>query len=228
MSASDSYPVRGIDVSQYQGTPDWGTVRASGISFAFARVADGMSIDRTFDRNWQEIRKAGLVRGVYLFFRSGRDPVDQADLLLDHTGPFDSNDLPPVLDVEANNGASPAEMVAGIRAFRDRITERTGGLTTMIYAGPGFWSSSVRSAVFADLPLWVAHYTTGAPLLPLGWMSWDFWQFSGSGRCPGVNGDVDLDVFRGSPDQLRAMTVGQQDAVSGGPASPGWSPAPRG
>jgi membrane protein required for beta-lactamase induction len=42
--------VRGIDVSRFQGDIDWPAVKAAGISFAFARVSDGVEIiDATFE-----------------------------------------------------------------------------------------------------------------------------------------------------------------------------------
>lgn len=34
--------------------------------------------------------------------------------------------------------------------------------------------------------------------------SWSFWQYTGTGIVPGVKGDVDINVFRGSPDKWAA------------------------
>ncbi|HEX3346420.1 MAG TPA: GH25 family lysozyme, partial [Polyangiaceae bacterium] len=33
--------VKGVDVSSYQGTINWASVKAAGIDFAFARISDG-------------------------------------------------------------------------------------------------------------------------------------------------------------------------------------------
>src|ERR671939_326401 len=69
---------RGIDVSEYQGAIDWGRVRASGISFAIARVSDGVHHpDRDFARNWHGMKAHGLVRGVYQFFRPDQSAIAQ-------------------------------------------------------------------------------------------------------------------------------------------------------
>ena len=53
-------PPEGIDVSEFQGTINWAAVKASGRSFAIARVSDGTGHpDPTFKTNWAGIK--GLV-----------------------------------------------------------------------------------------------------------------------------------------------------------------------
>src|SRR5262245_36875474 len=92
--------VDGIDVSYYQGTIDWGAVKADGIDFAFIRTTDGTGFeDPRYDENRAGARAAGVLRGTYQFFRPTDDPIAQADLLLARLGD-DPDDLPPVLDVE--------------------------------------------------------------------------------------------------------------------------------
>src|SRR5438034_1060907 len=75
--------VKGVDVSYYQGHVDWKTAHAHGIRFAFARVSDGTGfLDPQFGANWSGMKSAGVIRGVYQFFRPGQDPIAQANLLL--------------------------------------------------------------------------------------------------------------------------------------------------
>src|SRR5262252_8196400 len=111
--------VEGIDVSVYQGTIDWNAVAGAGIGFAFTRVGEGTNLDPTFDSNWSGIQSAGLVRGVYQYFWGGLDGATQADFLLSHIGTLGPRDLPPVLDVEAqdNQSFSPATIAAGVAAW---------------------------------------------------------------------------------------------------------------
>ena len=40
--------VQGVDVTRFQGTIDWEQVATSGVEFAFARVADGLTPDTHF------------------------------------------------------------------------------------------------------------------------------------------------------------------------------------
>src|SRR4051794_32355928 len=72
---------KGIDVSSWQGTINWTKVKASGVHFAIARTGDGLGKDSHFHANWSGMKSAGLVRGVYQFFRPGKDPIQQADLM---------------------------------------------------------------------------------------------------------------------------------------------------
>src|SRR4051812_32614939 len=73
--------VLGIDVSYYQGTIDWGAVKASGREFAITRINDGNFMDPKFDENWAGIKAAGMIRGAYQFFRPGMDASAQADVV---------------------------------------------------------------------------------------------------------------------------------------------------
>src|SRR5208283_1975416 len=56
--------VKGVDVSVYQGTINWTTVKGAGIDFAIARISDGSALDTDFAANWSGMKSAGLVRGA--------------------------------------------------------------------------------------------------------------------------------------------------------------------
>src|SRR5271170_2771643 len=53
--------VKGVDVSVYQGTIDWTSVKGAGIDFAIARISDGSALDTDFATNWSGMKSAGLV-----------------------------------------------------------------------------------------------------------------------------------------------------------------------
>src|SRR5207237_15422 len=72
------------------------------------------------------------------------------------------------------------------------------------YTAMGY--SQYLDGKFADYPLWVANYGVKCPVLPRGWRSWVFWQHAGNeGRATGVKGAVDLNVFRGTLEDLQAF-----------------------
>ncbi|MBM4359282.1 MAG: hypothetical protein FJ096_14365, partial [Deltaproteobacteria bacterium] len=118
--------VVGIDVSYYQDKPDWKAVANSGVKYAIARTNDGGFMDPEFDRNWKMIRDNGMVRGAYQFFRSTKDPIEYADIMLDMMGPLGPGDLAPVIDVEATNGAPPEEMAAEVISWVKHVEGKTG------------------------------------------------------------------------------------------------------
>jgi lysozyme len=197
----------GIDVSKYQGNVNWGNVEAAGISFAFARVSDGLNNpDPYFSQNWSGMKNAGILRGAYQYFRPTQSPKAQADLLISKLAQLQPGDLPPVLDVETSDGASASQILNGILLWQEEV-EGAFERQIIIYTARYFWQDSVNNSnQFANRPLWVASYTNApAPSLPSAWPVWTFWQYTQSGNVNGVNGSVDRNRFNGSMDGLRAL-----------------------
>ena len=191
----------GIDVSYHQEAIRWPRVQEAGIQFAFIRVSDGTAVpDPRFVENWAAARRAGIRRGAYQYFRPDDSATAQADLLLAALA-FDPGELPPVLDVETSGGRSPRQIADKIRVWLARVRDQLH-VEPIIYTGPEFWRDGVDSADFTTQPLWLAHYTSICPTVPAPWTRWAFWQYSETGRVPGITGRVDLNVFHGTPDQL--------------------------
>ncbi|HYP00881.1 MAG TPA: GH25 family lysozyme [Pyrinomonadaceae bacterium] len=196
----------GIDVSHYQGTVNWSDVRGAGSAFAFAKATEGASIvDPTFNANWNGMKEAGLVRGAYHFFRPEQDGVEQAKHFLQAVE-IEPGDLPPVIDIELNDGVTGGRLIAGVGNWIDTVAQATG-TTPLIYTAAYFWNEYMNDG-FGKFPLWLAHYTN-APTpqpLPHGWTTWTFWQYSQSLPIPGVNGNADHNRFNGAQADLQALT----------------------
>lgn len=201
---SENQGVVGIDVSHFQGTVDWRQVAAGSVGFGFAKATDGTEfVDPMFARNRDGMRAAGIPCGAYHFFRASRDAASQARLFVD-TASWQPGDLPPVLDVELTDGAAPPDLADGIRTWLETVREAVA-CTPIIYTARSFWDANLSTG-FSGYPLWIAEYGVSRPVLPQGWNTWKFWQYSASGRVAGINGDVDLDRFAGSPSELKALT----------------------
>jgi GH25 family lysozyme M1 (1,4-beta-N-acetylmuramidase) len=209
--------VQGIDVSSLDGVVDWSQVQASGKGFAFARVADGLSLDPNFNANYAGIRAAGMIRGAYQFFEPGQDPVAQANLVISNLGMFAPGDLPPILDVEVTGGQSPAAIASGVQAWVATI-EAALGRPPIIYTSAAFWSANIGSISFGSDPLYIANWGVSCPTLPPGWASWAFWQYADNGTVPGIGSAVDLDQFNGSLGALQALAgISTLTGVTAGP-----------
>ncbi len=193
----------GIDVSKYQGEIDWPRVKAAGIVFAFARVSDGVNVlDERFADNFVAMKRNGIRRGAYQYFRASADPLAQADLFVTTVRRFGRPDLPLVADVETDDGQPPEVVRANLKRWLRRVDRRTRR-RPLIYAPPSM--GAILAGRFAGYRLWVAHYEADCPTLPDGWRRWTFWQHSSHGRVDGINGDVDLDHFAGSMSRLRRL-----------------------
>ena len=74
------YAIQGIDVSHYQGSINWTSVKNSGKTFAFCKATEGTTYtDPTFATNWAAMKNVGLIRGAYHFGHPGSDPISQAN-----------------------------------------------------------------------------------------------------------------------------------------------------
>ncbi len=209
--------VRGLDVSGYQRgltskEIEWSLVAAAGYEFAICKVADGAKLDETFWPNWLGVFRAGMVRGCYIYFRPNRSAEEQAALVLS-TLAHHAVDLPPVLDLETAGNLGTGALVAQVERWVDMV-ERHTDREPILYCGPGFWAEHMGegSNRINRLPLWVADYSHNPPWLPFPWKHrpdpWQFWQWTDKGEVPGIKGNVDLNVWRGSSADLRAFAAG--------------------
>ncbi|MFI5593372.1 GH25 family lysozyme [Amycolatopsis sp. NPDC051758] len=206
----------GIDVSNHQGTINWANVAAGGAKFAYAKVTEGVNFtDAYFAANYGGAKANGLYAGAYHFARPDRSSGQaQADYFLDRAKyTADGRTLPPMLDIEwpwdgsgspsPCYGLSQSQMVNWIRAFVDRVRERTGR-ATMIYTNTNWWNPCTgNNASFGANPLFIANYSGSSGQLPAGWTKWTLWQYADSGALPG-----DQDVFNGTPAEFAALTGG--------------------
>jgi len=206
--------VPGIDVSYWDSGIDWPKVRATGQRFMFTKATEGdFYADPTFPTNWSGAKAAGLLRGAYHFFRCNVDPKKQAKKFIDYvkkTG--DNGELPPVLDLESNDGQTKDKVISRAKTWLDEV-EKAFGRKPIIYSGQYFLQDYLSEAGGGppswakDYPLWLAQYPNTyvegqKPYLPRGWFNWTIWQYSEKGRVNGINASVDMDVFNGTLEEL--------------------------
>jgi len=199
--------VNGIDVSHNNGTIDWENVAAADVSFAFAKATEGETFrDPKFNANYTEMKDNRIIRGAYHFFRPNKDARKQAENFLKLVQALGPGDLPPSLDVEVNDDKRASEIIAGVQLWIDTVGQALN-CEPIIYTSASFWNSNLDgTSQFAEFPLWVAHYTSKPqPNIPQGFTKYTIWQFSEKGAVSGVGGDVDLNRYNGTMDELRAM-----------------------
>ncbi|MDO7907175.1 glycoside hydrolase family 25 protein [Paenibacillus sp. JX-17] len=211
MQNRSSSDVRGIDVSHHQGTIDWAAVREDGITFAFVKASQGQRfMDPQFVRNAQEAAQAGLLTGAYHFV----DAVSQSEArlearhfaaVLQRAGGAEAFMLPPVMDYENNPGSlKPDQITVVALAFLSELEQLTGR-RPIVYTGNSFAANFGPALGAYDL--WIARYSSRPPTDTTAWQSWNFWQYSDSGRVAGIRGNVDLNVYDGTEQQLRSAYI---------------------
>lgn len=198
-----AHPVHGIDVSRYQTDIDWKTVRGAGVSFAYIKATEGgEDLDPMFRNHWNGARKAGLRRGAYHFYYFCKSAEEQARWFLKNV-PKERGALPPVLDMEWNPHSPTCTLRpdgATVRAEAKRfldIVERGYGRRPIIYTTVDFYhDTGIRK--LSGTQFWLRSVAAHPKEIYPG-QSWVLWQYTGTGKVPGVSGPVDINAFRGSP-----------------------------
>lgn len=201
--------VPGIDVSYWEGGIDWKKVRGDGFRYMFTKATEGEGYeDPTLDDNWLGAKSVGILRGAYHFFHPNMNPVKQADHFIQAVKKLNDNgELPPVLDLEVTDNQVNQTVIDRAKTWLDRVQQGLGK-RPIIYSSPGFLKYNFvvpgggPPLWTKDYVLWIANYGVSQPLLPKGWLSWIFWQYSETGKVNGINAAVDLDWFNGTVEDL--------------------------
>lgn len=202
-----NYEIHGFDISHHQGQIDWEQLRKTQdspfpIRFVFMKASEGGDFsDTTFIQNFNLARQFGFIRGAYHFYNPDTDPVRQAEFFI-RSVKLESGDLPPVLDVE-KVGKSESLLRKNVKAWLKCI-EKHYHVKPILYASYKFKTRYLNDSAFNTYPYWIAHYYADS-IAYKG--EWKFWQHTDVGRLPGIKENVDLNVFNGSLDELKDLTI---------------------
>ena len=215
----DEYPIKGIDVSQYNGEVDWRKVEnskigLSNITFAFIRATMGAARqDSEFKRNWEDVSTTRLAKGIYHVVDFCDDFERQAQNIVNHVA-VDPAMLPIMLDIFYDPLDKRTEWVGKqVECYnqigRGEVRRRLSLLTQRIYevykkVPAMFGGKSVFGEVVGDEfkrnAVWLHDYAgkgTGTALP--GNNPWTFWQFTDEGKIDGISGPVDESAFFSTP-----------------------------
>ena len=203
------YPIRGVDVSHYQGDVDWDVLAAQDIRFAFVKATEGSShVDGAFQANWQGIAGTDLRPGAYHFFSFESPGRAQAEHFC-RTVPAVDGMLPPVADVEPyGRFRSLKDLEGAADELADWLesVEAAYGMRPVIYTTQRFYREWIGKR-FADYDVWIRSVW----LPPSPSVRWTFWQYSNRGRLNGYSGPerfIDLNAFRGDAEAFEAYGRG--------------------
>lgn len=192
-----SVAYKGIDVSKYQQTIDWNSVKSSGIDFAFIRAGytgqDSLTpqTDPYFNSNYSGALSAGLQVGAYYYSCATNVAMAQqeANALLSILGGM-GLDYPVVYDIEySGHRTMDSEALADVViTFCD--TMQAAGYKVAIYSSPSIFNTNLSSSRLDVYDHWVAHWGVSAPNYSKPFTVWQY----GYGTVPGItSGVVDMD-----------------------------------
>jgi lysozyme len=209
----EGFEVYGIDISRHQSKVNWDTIAAQGVSFAFVKATEGNGhTDKFYCDNWEAMKRVGIKRGAYHFFHPGISATDQAKNFKDMVR-LDYGDLPPVLDVEIDEGVDREVLLKNIRAWL-YLVKVAYGVKPIIYTSYKFYNKYIAGE-FDDYPIWIARYGSKKPQLATG-VNWMFWQYGNRGKMRGIDGFVDFNVFKGTKEELDKVCLGASGLLGQG------------
>lgn len=190
-------PIKGIDVSKYQGNIDWKKVKDDGVKFAFIRVGwcgynGKVTLDEKYHTNMKNAIANGIDVGVYLY--SYATSVDSARIaakeVLELVKPYRLT-YPIAFDIEETQSKiytknSKFQNNAICEGFLSTIED--AGYYAMLYTYTYFTSSYLDMSKLTRYDVWIADYRG-----QLGYKGvHGIWQYSSKGRVNGISGNVDM------------------------------------
>jgi lysozyme len=213
--------ILGIDVSSYQGSINWTTVKANGPVFAFAKATEGTyDEDSDFHANMVNGKAAGLQMGAYDFCRPDLYcPSTEANYFWAFAGAYittDGKSLYPMVDFETFNGVtcSVGNYTAWLNDWSaDVKAKKTTFMHPVVYCSAGTGACDLieyDKSGGITLSAFIADYNgenlyTGNPwsccdccnawVTGCSTANWTYWQVSSTGAIGGISGHVDLDAY---------------------------------
>ena len=199
-----------LDVSRWQGSIDWDKVKASGLISGVMIRAMGNSkegkpskpyIDPFFARNYAECQRLGIPVGVYGYFKATtKAQADKELALFKQALTGKTFQLPVAVDIEDKLQATLSKSaLTDIVAHCLSVVE-SWGVYALLYTGLYFGQTNLYmgGAALKPYDVWLARYPkdqskTKPEDKPKTDFPYGIWQYTGSGRVPGISGDVDLD-----------------------------------
>lgn len=224
-AADASAGIFGPDVSNWQhpngAAIDWSAVARSGQQFAFIKATEGPYTGHGYYTNpyfasdWKQAGAVGLYRGAYHHARPAlpisTTAVAQARYFVSVTGTMHgSHDLPAVIDWEETGGLSASQLLSWLQSWLNEV-QRLTGRAPIIYTYYYFWQTYMaNTTALSNYRLWFARYTSDPSqvVVPGGWKTWTFWQYTDSASIPGIPTGVDDSRYCCAASNLAALGNG--------------------
>lgn len=200
-----------LDVSKWQGSIDWDKVKASGLISgvmirAMGNSAEGKPskpyIDPFFARNYAECQRLGIPVGVYGYFKATtKAQADKELALFKQALGGRTLQLPVAVDIEDKlQAALSKSALTDIVAHCLSVVE-SWGVYAMLYTGLYFGQTNLYmgGAALKPYDVWLARYPkdqskTKPEDKPKTDFPYGMWQYTSSGKVPGIAKGADLSV----------------------------------
>jgi len=185
---------KGIDISSWQGQVDFEEVKKAGISFVILRIGHGTAADPYFEANYKKACAAGLKVGGYWFSTAKSKTAvkkEAARCLKQLSGK--TLDFPVFFDIESlsqfRKGKKFCTAITNI--FCSKIAD--AGFKAGWYTSSSFVTRYLKKSVYGSTNYmsWIAEHAYVNNYSQV----YDIWQYSHTGRIPGVRTYVDMNWY---------------------------------
>lgn len=206
----EQYPIQGIDASHHQKGINWEQVQEQNIQFAFIKATEGGDFkDSKFVENWEGALAAGIDVGGYHFFTFCKSGREQAANFI-ATVPLNPLALPPVIDLEFGGNCALKISTEAVLAELDtlqQLLQQNYQKKPIFYVTKAAYQQFLKGR-FPAHGIWIRDIY-GEPVLED--REWLFWQYANRGHLKGIEGYVDLNVFRGNREAYQLLLERGQD-----------------
>ena len=194
---------KGIDVSTYQGQPNWTSVKADGIDFAFIRAGYGKNnIDQRLAYNGTNAKSAGVTPHFYWFsYAYTKDMViNEANYLIAQAKKYTTSCM---LAWDFEYDSMDYANGKGVTVSKSTLTEwciafcqvvSAAGFIPVIYANQDYVINHLDISTIISqtgAKLWFARYSSS--IGSYGSNAY-IWQYSSTGSVSGISGNVDMNI----------------------------------
>ena len=190
--------IKGIDVSEFQGSIDWSKVKNDGIEFAILKLGniydyDANYKDSKFDTNYENAKAQGIKVGAYIY--NYCNTVDTLKKGVEWAlGKLDGKKLnmPIYLDMEDKDiqGETVETLTNQCNEFARFVQDKN--YKAGVYANVNWLKNKLNPSEFdKDISVWAAQYYTECQYTG----DYDIWQYTSSGKVSGISGNCDMNYL---------------------------------
>lgn len=186
--------LKGIDVSEHNGTINWTKVKNAGINFAIIRLGwignkENHTIDKKFEENYNGAKSVGIKVGVYIYsYVETSEGMQSAINWVQNKLSGKTLEYPVFLDLEDSQISSLDKKT--LTTLCKQFCKRLTGFQTGVYANKNWFTNKLNINDLLNYKIWLAEWN-GKENHTANFKV-DMWQYSSSGSVDGINGRVDL------------------------------------
>lgn len=196
-----------IDLSHHNTiAKDLTAAKDAGVRGVIHKLTDGVAMsDNTAKARKFLCDQAGLLWGLYHFLRPG-NPKTQAAFFLDKAARLEVLDDNTLLTCDFEKVIPLVDVLHFLQAI-----ESATGRSPVLYSGNYLKDAGGAPACppIVRYRLWMPQYGLKA-VLPKGFDAYWLWQWTDKGSVPGIAGNVDLNHFDGTDEELAAQWSGKE------------------